>query len=130
VVDKTASKRGHAQGIRRLLAVGDTKTSKANKYQSRRSKTNSEGPAKKIDGSPHTFAKSQTHPPTCRLFFPLDFFCARFWALLGKGGSKTPEKYVKSPCRKIFQTNRKKNRCQFLLDFFWFYQVFGCFSAM
>jgi hypothetical protein len=26
-----------------------------------------EGPAKKIDGSPSTFAKSQTHPPTIRL---------------------------------------------------------------
>jgi hypothetical protein len=29
---------------------------------------------KKIDGPPRTLTKSQTHPPTIRLFFFLDFF--------------------------------------------------------
>jgi hypothetical protein len=51
------------------------------------------GAAKKTDAPPpplpRTFAKSQTHSPTCRLFF-LGFFLVRFWAFLGKGSSKTP----------------------------------------
>jgi hypothetical protein len=53
---------------------------------------------KKIDGPPRTFTKSQTHPPTIRLFFFLTFFLVRFWAFLGKGSSKTPQKcfYKKS----------------------------------
>jgi amino acid transporter len=34
-----------------------------------------------------------THPPTIRLFFPWAFFLVRFWAFLGKGSSKTPQKY-------------------------------------
>jgi hypothetical protein len=42
---------------------------------------------KKIDGPPRAFAKSQTHPPTIRLFSPFPwlflFFCVRFWAFLG-----------------------------------------------
>jgi hypothetical protein len=33
-----------------------------------------EGPPKKIDGPPRTFAKSQTHPPTIRHFFSWHFF--------------------------------------------------------
>jgi hypothetical protein len=50
------------------------------------------GRQKKIDGPPRTFAKSQTHPPTIRLFF-LDFFLkSRFWAFLGEGSSKTRSK--------------------------------------
>jgi hypothetical protein len=32
-----------------------------------------EGRQKKIDGPPRTLTKSQTHPPTIRLFFPLEF---------------------------------------------------------
>jgi hypothetical protein len=42
------------------------------------------GQQKKIDGPPRTFAKSETHPPTIRLFF-LTFVLVRFWAFLGKG---------------------------------------------
>ena len=37
---------------------------------------------------------------------------------------------TKSPCRKLFPKFRQKIRCQFFLDFFLFYRVFGCFSAM
>jgi hypothetical protein len=46
------------------------------------SKTRGAG-KKQIDGPPRTFAKSQTHPPTRRLFFVLPFFLVRFWAFLG-----------------------------------------------
>jgi hypothetical protein len=45
-------------------------------------KENPAGPAR-------AFAKSQAHPPNCRLVFGL-FVLVRFWALLGKGSSKTP----------------------------------------
>jgi hypothetical protein len=35
--------------------------------------------------------KSYIHPPYCRLLF-LRTFLVRFWALLGEGSSKTPQK--------------------------------------
>jgi hypothetical protein len=81
------------------------------------------GVAKRPD---RAFAKSQTHPPTSRLFF-LVFF--RFWAFLGKGSSKTPQKYVhKKSMSKTFPKKSTKN----LLPVFprIFNRVFGCFSAM
>jgi hypothetical protein len=52
---------------------------------------------------PRTFAKSQTHPPTIRLFFPLELFLVRFWAFLGKGSSKIPLKcFCKKSMSKTF----------------------------
>jgi hypothetical protein len=79
---------------------------------------------KKIDGPPHAraFAKSQTHPPTTRLFFLDIFFKVRFWAFLGEGSSKfkTPQKYFYKT-QKVHVGKKIKNfdvRCQFFLDFF------------
>jgi hypothetical protein len=46
----------------------------------------------------------------------------RFWAFLGKGSSKTPRKYTfLSPCRNLFPKNRQKLRCQFSLDFLFYF---------
>jgi hypothetical protein len=77
----------------------------------------------------HGLNPSPTHPTSD--FFPLDFL-VRFWAFLGKASSKTPHKYFckKSMSKTFPQNNRQKFRCQFFLDFFLFYRVFGCFSAI
>jgi hypothetical protein len=84
------------------------------------------GRQKKIDGPPRSFAKSQTHPPTIRLFF-IDFFLVRFWAFLGKGSSNTHRKLFprKVHVENFFQKNGQKFRCQFSLDFF----VLSCFRV-
>jgi hypothetical protein len=47
-----------------------------------------EGPAKNFDGPPRTLTKSQTHPPTIRLLFPLDFFLYVFGRFSAKGVQK------------------------------------------
>jgi hypothetical protein len=71
---------------------------------------------KKNDGPPRTYAKSQTYTYLPADFFPDFFGTAR--AFLGKGSSKTPQKYFcKSPCRKLFIKKSEENRCQFFLDF-------------
>jgi hypothetical protein len=65
------------------------------------------GRQKKIDGPgpPRTLTKSQTHPPTIRIFF-----LVRFWAFLGKGSSKTPQKYFyKKSMSKTFPKISTKN---------------------
>jgi hypothetical protein len=57
---------------------------------------------------PRAFAKSQTHPPTCQLFF-LGFFLVHCGAFLGKGSSKTPYKYIcKKSISKSFQSQSKQ----------------------
>jgi hypothetical protein len=73
-----------------------------------------EGPPKKTDGPPCTFDKSQTHPPTIRLFF-----LVRFWGFIGKGSSKTPHKYFckKSMSTAAPKTNRQKFDVNFSLTF-------------
>jgi hypothetical protein len=43
---------------------------------------------KKIDGPPRAFAKSQTHPPTIRLFFFLTFFFSTFLGVSRRGEFK------------------------------------------
>jgi hypothetical protein len=72
--------------------------------------------------------------------FPqLPLFLVRFWAFLGKGGSKTPYttntntflQKVHVRVENFFQNNRQKKRSQFFFStFFGFYRVSGCFSAM
>jgi hypothetical protein len=53
----------------------------------------SRGAAKnKIDGPPRTFAKSQTHPPTIRLFFFLTFFLSTFLGVSRQGEFKNTTK--------------------------------------
>jgi hypothetical protein len=70
------------------------------------------------------FPDPPTHHPA---FFFLTFFSVRFWAFLGKGSSKTPQKYFgKNSVSKTFPKFSKKNRCQLFLDFFCF---IGCFPA-
>jgi hypothetical protein len=93
---------------------------------------NVEGPPKKNRRTPRTLTKSPTHPPTIRLFFFLDFFLVRFWAFLGKGSSKTPQKYFckKSMSKTFSKISTKNFDDSFSSTFFLFYRVFGCFSAM
>jgi hypothetical protein len=93
--------------------------------------SSSEGPAKKIDGPPRTFAKSETHPPTIRVFF-LDFFKSTFLGVSRQGEFKNTTKTFlqKVHVKSFSEKNRQNFRCQFFLDFFLFYRVFGCFSAM
>jgi hypothetical protein len=55
----------------------------------------SRGRQKKIDGPPRTFAKSQTHPPTIRLFF-LDFFFSTFFGVSRQGGFKNTQNFDKN----------------------------------
>jgi hypothetical protein len=86
-----------------------------------------EGPAKKNDGDPVYLPNPRpTHPPVDflgRFFFKL--LLSAFWALLGKGSSKTPQKYFyKSPCRKKDHKNRHKIQCQI------FFLLFVRFSPM
>jgi hypothetical protein len=86
---------------------------------------------KKFDGPPRTLTKSQTHPPTIRLFFPRLFFLVRFWAFLGKGVQKHHKHiFTRSPCRTLFPKFRPKNSMSVFPRLFLFYRVFGCFSAM
>jgi hypothetical protein len=88
-------------------------------------------PKKSTDSPVHLLNPKPTHPPFD--FFVHDFFFpVRFWAFLGQGSAKTPLKYFckKSMSNAFSKQNRQKFRCQFFLDFFWLYRVFGCFSAM
>jgi hypothetical protein len=94
-------------------------------------KSFSRGRQKKIDGPPRTKTKSQTHPPAIRLFFPSLFFLVRFWAFLGKGSSKTPQKYFyKKPMSHVENFSQNFDNfflCQFFLDFFGFIAFFNRF---
>jgi hypothetical protein len=63
----------------------------------------------------------------------LKVFLGSFWAFLGKGGSKTPQKSFckESMSENFFKANRQKFRCQFFLDFFLFLShIWVFFSAM
>jgi hypothetical protein len=66
------------------------------------------------------------------LFFFSEFL--RFWAFLGKGSSKTPQKYFcQKPMSKTFSEKNDKNFDASFSSAFFFYRVFGsrlCFSAM
>jgi hypothetical protein len=86
---------------------------------------------KKIDGPPRTFAKSQNHPPTIRLFFFLTFFFSTFLGISRQGEFKNTIKIFlqKVHVENFFQNFDKKNRCQFS-QLPLFYRVFGCFLAM
>jgi hypothetical protein len=88
------------------------------------------GKTKSTDPPVHLLNPRPTHPPSD--FFLLAFFLVRFWAFLGKGSSKTPQKCF---CKKSMSKTFPKISIlffdvSFFLDFFWFYRVFGCFSAM
>jgi hypothetical protein len=59
------------------------------------------------------------------------FFLVRSWAFLGKGSSKTPLKYFyKKSMSKTFPKEIDKKFDVSFSSAFWFYRVFGCFSAM
>jgi hypothetical protein len=61
----------------------------------------------------------------------LAFFLVRFWAFLGKGSSKTPQKYFcKKSMSKTFPEKIDKNFDVSFSSAFRFYRGFGCFSAM
>jgi hypothetical protein len=84
-----------------------------------------------IDGPPRTFAKSQTHPPTIRLFFSLTFFFSTFLGVSRQGEFKNTIKIClqKVHVKTYFQNFDKKFDVSFSSNFFLFYRVFGCFSA-
>jgi hypothetical protein len=86
----------------------------------------SEGPPKFFGGPPRVFAKSQTHPPTSRLFF-LGIFLSTFSGVSRQGEFKNTMQMFMS---KTFPKKTISFLCQFLLDFFLFYRGFGCFLAM
>jgi hypothetical protein len=83
----------------------------------------------KTDGPPRTFAKSQTHPPTSRLFFPLTFFFSTFLGVSRQGEFKnTTKMFLQKVLSKTFPKISTKNfdvRCQFFLDFFCFIAFSG-----
>jgi hypothetical protein len=87
---------------------------------------------KKIDGPPRAFTKSQTHPPTPPTFFFMTFFFSTFLGVSRQGEFKnTIQMFLeKVHVENVFQNFDKNFRCQFFLDFFLFYRVLGCFSAM
>jgi hypothetical protein len=90
-----------------------------------------EGPAKKkIDEPPRTFAKSQTHPPTTRLFF-LDIF---FSCVLGRFSVRGVQKHHKNIFTKVHVERKFKISTKISMSvfprLFLFYRVFGCFSAI
>ena len=72
------------------------------------------------------------HSPVAFFFL---FFLVRFWAFLGKGSSKTPQKYFcKKPMSKTFSEKilRKSTKISISVFplLFLFYRVFRCFLAM
>jgi hypothetical protein len=68
------------------------------------------GRQKKIDGPPRTFAKSQTHPPTIRLLFPLGFFFSTFLGVSRQGEFKnTTEIFWQKVRVENFSQNFDKN---------------------
>jgi hypothetical protein len=85
------------------------------------------GRPKKMDGPPRTLTKSQTHPPTIRLFFSLDFFFSTFLGVSRQGEFKNTIKIFlqKVHVENFFQNFDKKFRCQFFLDFFCFIAFSG-----
>jgi hypothetical protein len=65
---------------------------------------------KKIDGPPRPFAKSQTHPPTIRLFFFLTFFFSTFLGVSRRGEFKNTTKIFWQKVRvENFSQNFDKN---------------------
>jgi hypothetical protein len=90
------------------------------------------GAAKKIDGPPRTSAKSQTHPPTIRLFLWL--FFSTFLGVSRQGEFKNTTKIF---LQKVHVENKIKNfdknfdvSFPFFPLLFLIYRVFWCFSAM
>jgi hypothetical protein len=75
--------------------------------------------------------RGTNQPPT--FFFSL-FFLARFWAFLGKGSSKTRQKYFyKKSMSKTFSEKILRKSTKISISFssiFLFYRVFRCFLAM
>jgi hypothetical protein len=55
--------------------------------------TRGAGKNKSTDPPVHLLNLRPTHPPP-DFFFSWHFFLVRFWAFLGKGSSKTPQKYL------------------------------------
>jgi hypothetical protein len=81
-------------------------------------------------------AEYQTHPrhpsPARHpAFVFLDFCLVRFWALLGKGSSKTPFKYfcTTSMSKAFPKPKQIDNVLMSVFPRFFFYRVFGCFSV-
>jgi hypothetical protein len=88
---------------------------------------NARGRQKKIDGPPRTFAKSQTHPPTSRLFFPLAFFLSTFLGVSRHGEFKnTIQTFLqKVHVENFFEQNPKKIDVSFSSTFFCFIAFSG-----
>jgi hypothetical protein len=83
---------------------------------------------KKIDGPPRPPCICYiSDPPT---HHPIFFFLVRVWAFLGKGSSKTPQKYFgKKSVSKTFSKISTKISMSVFPRLFLFYRIFGCFSA-
>jgi hypothetical protein len=92
----------------------------------------SRGRPKEIDGPPRIFAKSQTHPPTTRLLFFLDFFFSKFLGVSRQGEFKNTITIFlqKVHVENFFQSFNNKKSMSVFSQLFLFYRVFGCFSAM
>jgi hypothetical protein len=82
---------------------------------------------KKIDGPPRILTKSQTRPPTIRLFFFLDFFLSTFLGVSRQGKFKNTITIFlqKVHVENVFQNFDKIFRCQFSLDFLCFIAFSG-----
>jgi hypothetical protein len=107
---------------RQAVAVGKARARGALALEAR-------GRQKKIDGRPRTFAKSQTHPPTIRLFFPLTFCFSTFLGVSRQGEFKnTVKTFLQEVHVEKNPKIRQKFRCQFFLDFFCFIAFSGVFS--
>jgi hypothetical protein len=95
-----------------------------------------EGPPKKKSTDPPAHLlnlRSQTHPPTIRLFFPLIFLKYVFgrFSARARGVQKIPQKrFYKKSMSKTFPKISTKNSMSVFPRLFSFYRVFGCFSAM
>jgi hypothetical protein len=88
------------------------------------------GPSRPWDGKknapPRAFAKSQTHPPTSRLFFLLGFVFSTFLGVSRQGEFKNTIQIFlqKVHVESFSQKNRQAFRCQFSHDFFCLSRVF------
>jgi hypothetical protein len=85
---------------------------------------------KSTDPPVHLLNSRPTHPPSDFFFFT--FFWGTFLGVSRQAEFKNTTKMClqKVHAENFVQNNRPKFRCQFFLDFFLFYRVFGCFEAM
>ena len=88
------------------------------------------GRQKKIDEPPRAFAKSQTHPPTIRLFFSLTFFLSKFLGVSRQGEFKNTIKifWQKVRVENFSQTFDQNFDVSFSSTFFCFIEFSGVFQ--